>query len=133
MTNDGNFTNAIAHASKNVAKVYEVKVKGKPRQDQINKLQRGVTIKGMKTAPATIKLMEESETNAWFQVTLHEGQNRQIRKMFDSVGHSVLKLRRISIGFLKNEKLKPGDFRFLRESEIKRFMRSPKISNKSSK
>ncbi len=123
LTNDGEFTNLIAHASHNVPKVYEAKVKGKPSEWQINKLARGVEIDGVKTAPAQIRLMEETETNAWYEVTLHEGRNQQIRKMFDSIGHSVVKLRRIAIGFLKEEKIKPGEFRFLRETEVKRFFR----------
>lgn len=123
LTNDGNFTNLIAHASHNIAKVYAVKVKGKPSEVQIKKLSRGVEIDGVKTAPAKIELVEETETNAWYQVTLHEGRNQQIRKMFDSIGHSVVKLRRIAIGFLKDEKLKPGELRFLNEAEVKRFFK----------
>lgn len=123
LTNDGEFTNLITHASHHVPKVYEVKVKGKPSTVQINKLSRGVLIDGVKTAPTQIRLMEETETNAWYEVTLHEGRNQQIRKMFDSIGHSVVKLRRIAIGFLKEEKMKPGEFRFLREAEVKRFYR----------
>lgn len=142
LTNDGEFTNLIAHASHNVAKVYEVKVKGKPREAQINKLSRGVLIEGVKTAPAQIRLLEETETNAWYEVTLHEGRNQQIRKMFNSIGHSVVKLRRIAIGFLKEEKIKPGEFRFLREGEIRRFFKlggkpanlsAKKIANKPAK
>ncbi|MEP7338395.1 MAG: pseudouridine synthase [Acidobacteriota bacterium] len=123
LTNDGEFTNLIAHASHNVPKVYEAKVKGKPSEWQINKLSRGVVIGTAKTAPAKIRLMEETETNAWYEVTLHEGRNQQIRKMFDSIGHSVVKLRRIAIGFLKDEKIKPGEFRFLRETEVSRFLK----------
>ncbi len=123
LTNDGEFTNLIAHASHNVPKVYEVKVKGKPNEIQINKIARGVLIEGVKTAPAKIRLLEETETNAWYEVTLNEGRNQQIRKMFKHIGHSVVKLRRVAIGFLKNEKLKPGELRFLREAEVERFFK----------
>ncbi len=122
LTNDGDFTNLITGA-KQAPKVYEVKVKGKPSEYQIAMLERGVTIDGKRTAPAVIRLIEESETNAWYRITLHEGRNQQIRKMFDHIGHSVIKLRRVAIGFLKNERLKPGEFRFLREAEVKRFFR----------
>ena len=121
LTNDGDFTNLITHASKQVAKVYQVKVKGQPSDYQIRMLERGVTLNGRKTAPAKIRLLEHSETNAWYEVTLHEGRNQQIRKMFDHIGHSVLKLRRIAIGFLKDQRLQAGEFRFLRETEVKRF------------
>lgn len=132
LTNDGEFTNLIAHASHNIAKVYEAKVKGKPSPVQINKLARGVELDRVKTAPAKIVLMEETETNAWYEVTLHEGRNQQIRKMFDSIGHSVVKLRRVAIGFLKNEKLKPGELRFLNEVEVKRFFKTAgKTSSKT--
>lgn len=133
LTNDGEFTNLIAHASHNIAKVYEVKVKGKPSEVQVRKIARGVLINGVKTAPAKIVLMEETDTNAWYEVTLHEGRNQQIRKMFDSIGHSVVKLRRVAIGFLKDEKLKPGELRFLNEVEVKRFFKtSGKTSSKTS-
>jgi len=123
LTNDGEFTNLITHASHNVPKVYQAKVKGKPSEWQIKKISRGVVIDGAKTAPAEIRLLEETETNAWYEVTLREGRNQQIRKMFDSIGHSVVKLRRVAIGFLKDEKMKPGEFRFLREAEVKRFFK----------
>jgi 23S rRNA pseudouridine2605 synthase len=125
LTNDGDFTNLIA-GSKLVAKVYEVKVKGKPSERQIAMLERGVTVDGKRTAPAEVRLMEESASNAWYRVTLYEGRNQQIRKMFDHIGHSVIKLRRVAIGFLKNERLKPGKFRLLSEAEVKRFFRSSK-------
>jgi len=120
LTNDGDFTNLIT-GSKQASKVYEVKVKGKPSEHQIRMLERGVTVDGKRTAPAVIRLMEMSEMNAWYRVTLYEGRNQQIRKMFDHIGHSVIKLRRVEIGFLKKEKLKPGQYRFLSEAEVKRF------------
>jgi len=122
LTNDGDFTNLIT-GSKQASKVYEVKVKGKPSGHQIAMLERGVTIDGKRTAPAVIRLMEVGETNSWYRVTLYEGRNQQIRKMFDHVGHSVIKLRRVGIGFLKDEKLKPGQYRFLSEAEVKKFFR----------
>lgn len=123
LSNDGAFTNLIAHASSKVAKRYEVKVKGQPSEAQIARLRRGITIEGRKTAPAEIRLLEQSATNAWFEVILQEGRNQQIRKMFDAVGHSVLKLRRLGIGFLalEKEKLRVGEFRALRAAEVQRF------------
>jgi 23S rRNA pseudouridine2605 synthase len=123
LTNDGQFTQAVAHAAGKVPKVYHVKVKGQPHAKLITKLARGVELDGVKTAPAEIKPIELSETNAWFEVTLYEGRNQQIRKMFKSIGHSVLKLKRVAIGFLRNEPLATGEFRELRESEVKRFFK----------
>jgi 23S rRNA pseudouridine2605 synthase len=83
-------------------------------------------VDGKRTAPAMIRLMEESATNAWYRVTLYEGRNQQIRKMFDHIGHSVIKLRRVEIGFLKSERerLKLGQFRLLSEAEVKRFLKA---------
>jgi len=122
-TNDGDFTQLISHAAREVPKIYQAKVKGKPGAHQIKILERGVVIDGARTAPVKIRLLEESDTNAWYEVTLYEGRNQQIRKMFDSIGHSVIKLRRVGIGFLRNERLKPGQFRLLKAEEVKRFFR----------
>ncbi len=121
LTNDGDFTYLISHAAKQVPKVYDVKVKGKPNDRQIKLLEKGVVIDGVRTAPAKILRIRQGETNAWYEVTLYEGRNQQIRKMFDAIGHSVIKLRRVAIGFLKDEKLRPGQYRLLTEAEVKLF------------
>lgn len=133
LSNDGDFTNLIAHASSKVAKRYEVKVKGQPSDSQIDRLRRGIVIEHRKTAPAEIRLIEQSATNAWFEVILHEGRNQQIRKMFDAIGHSVIKLRRLGIGFLalEKEKLRPGGFRLLNASEVQRFFRGNSTGKKA--
>ncbi len=133
LTNDGEFTNLIAHAASKVAKRYEVKVKGQPSDAQIARLRRGITVEGRKTAPAEIRLTEQSATNAWFEVILYEGRNQQIRKMFDAVGHSVIKLRRLGIGFLalEKEKLRTGEVRLLRPAEVQRFFREAQPGKKS--
>jgi 23S rRNA pseudouridine2605 synthase len=133
LSNDGEFTNLIAHASSKVAKRYEVKVKGQPSDRQIERLQRGVVVEGRKTAPAEIRLLEQSATNAWYEVILYEGRNQQIRKMFDAIGHSVLKLRRLGIGFLalEKERLQVGEFRALRAAEVQRFFRAAKTGKKT--
>jgi 23S rRNA pseudouridine2605 synthase len=121
LTNDGEFTNLVA-SSKSVKKVYEVKVKGLPNENAINKLRRGVRLEdGFKTAPAEIRELKHTENNGWYEVTLLEGHNQQIRKMFDSVGHSVVKLRRISIGHVKDDRIPVGAYRELDADEIKQF------------
>jgi pseudouridine synthase len=127
LTNDGEFTNFITAARNRVAKVYEVKVKGVPPEDAIERLRRGITLEdGVRTAPAEIKLTDESTTNSWYEVVLHEGRNQQIRRMFDAIGHSVIKLRRVKIGFLKDERLAPKQWRFLTPAEVARFTSSGK-------
>lgn len=119
LTNDGDFTNLVA-STKTIAKVYEVKVKGLPSENAINKLRRGVRLKdGFKTAPAEIKQLKGTDKNGWFEVTLFEGHNQQIRKMFDSIGNSVVKLKRIAIGSINYDRLPVGAYRELDEDEIK--------------
>ena len=130
LTNDGAFTQLIAHARNKIPKVYEVKVKGKPSETLIRKLERGVLLDGRKTAPAQIKQTDLSETNAWYEVTLYEGRNQQVRRMFDSIGHSVIKLRRVAIGFLRNERLRPSEYRMLSEAEVKKFFRLAEAQTK---
>lgn len=126
LTNDGEFTNFVA-SSKMIPKVYEVKVKGLPNENAINKLRRGVRLDdGFKTAPAEIKELKGTDKNGWYEVTLHEGHNQQIRKMFDSVGHSVVKLKRIAIGSINYDRLPVGAYRELDPEEVKNIAAPPK-------
>lgn len=121
LTNDGVFTNLVA-SSKRIPKVYEVKTKGIPTEVAINKLRRGTTLEdGFKTAPAEIKILKPTAQNGWFEVTLTEGHNQQIRKMFDSIGHSVVKLKRIAIGHINYDRLPVGAYRELDPEEVKAF------------
>ena len=121
MTNDGKFSNRVA-STRTIAKVYDVKVKGLPNENAINKLRRGIRLDdGFKTAPANIKESGTTGKNAWFEVTLFEGHNQQIRKMFDAVGFSVVKLRRTKIGHIDDKYIKIGAFRELSPEEVKGF------------
>ena len=118
LTNDGDFTNVIA-SSRRIPKVYEVKVKGLPTAVAINKLRRGVRLEdGFKTSPADIQELQATDKNGWYEVILHEGHNQQIRKMFDSIGHSVVKLRRIAIGNIRDNNSLAGTARKLDEAEV---------------
>ena len=124
LTNDGDFTNYVTAARNRVEKVYEVKVKGVPAESGIARLRRGITLEdGTRTAPARIKLLNETQTNAWYEVLLHQGRNQQVRRMFELIGHSVLRLRRVRIGFLNDENLKPGYYRLLSAPEVARLMK----------
>src|SRR5919206_262265 len=124
LTNDGELTNHVTAARNHVRKVYEVKVKGVPTEEQVERLRRGVRLDdGVRTAPAEIKRLDETETNAWFEVVLREGRNQQIRRMFDTIGHSVMKLRRVRIGNLRDERLPVGAWRHLAPAEVERLKR----------
>lgn len=128
LSNDGKFTNLVA-SSKTIPKVYEVKVKGLPNENAVNKLRRGLRLEdGFKTAPAEINRLKPTDKNGWFEVTLFEGHNQQIRKMFDSIGNSVVKLRRIAIGHINDKFLKVGAYRLLSPQEVKDFQKPPKKS-----
>jgi pseudouridine synthase len=124
LTNDGDFTNFITAARNRVEKVYEAKVKGVPTDSAIQRLRRGVVLDdGTRTAPAKIRRLNETQSNAWFEVLLHQGRNQQVRRMFELIGHSVLKLRRVRIGFLHDEELKPGAWRLLTPGDVRRLTR----------
>jgi 23S rRNA pseudouridine2605 synthase len=121
LTNDGEFTNFVA-SSKTVPKVYQVKVKGLPNSVALNKLRRGIRLEdGFKTAPAQIKELRPTDKNGWFEVTLYECHNQQIRKMFDAIGNSVVKLKRTNIGHLSDSGLKVGGYRKLTSDEVAKF------------
>jgi len=130
LTNDGELTNLVTSAKNRIAKVYQVKVKGLPPDSALNRLRRGIEIgEGERTAPAEVSKLNATETNSWFEVTLYEGRNQQIRRMFDAIGHSVTKLRRTQIGPLDDRNLKPGGWRRLLEAEVRR-LRKPVSARK---
>lgn len=121
LTNDGKFTNHVA-SSRSIPKVYEVKTKGLPNANALNKLRKGIVLDdGFKTAPAEIKDLKPTDKNGWYEVTLYEGHNQQIRKMFDAVGHSVVKLKRTKIGGIFDPYLKSGHSRDLTPEEVASF------------
>jgi 23S rRNA pseudouridine2605 synthase len=134
LTNDGELTNYVTSARNHVEKVYEVKVKGMPPEAQIERLRRGIRLDdGVKTAPARITKTDETKTNTWFEVILREGRNQQIRRMFDSIGHSVVKLRRVAIGPVTAEGILIGQWRHLTPVEVKRLKGGGAKSAKSAK
>ncbi len=122
LTNDGKFANHVS-SSRAIPKVYEVKVKGLPPEPAIAKLRRGILLEdGFRTAPCEVKELRATKTNAWFEVTLLEGHNQQIRKMFDTINFSVVKLRRRAIGTVGVGTLQLGKFREMTAAEVQRLM-----------
>jgi len=123
LTNDGALANALMKAASNVSKTYVVKVAGIPDTAKLDELRHGVSIaeKGgrrVRTAPAMVRLIREGD-NPWLEVTIVEGRNRQIRKMFEEVGHHVEKIRRVKYGPLALD-VPPGEFRSLTLEEVAR-------------
>jgi 23S rRNA pseudouridine2605 synthase len=128
LTNDGALANIVTKAGDHCPKVYHVKVKGTPGPDQLKRLERGITIEGQVYRIARLTPLEQTDGgNAWFELVLHEGKNNQIRRMFDAIGHSVLKLRRVAIGHLTDAGLPVGAVRELTPAEVQRFFSKRKI------
>ncbi len=128
LTNDGEFTNLITSARNQIPKVYKARVQGTPSDKAIDRLRRGVLIgEGERTAPAEVRRLRSSESNSWFEVVLHEGRNQQVRRMFDAIGHSVVRLKRIRIGDLEDQNLRTGEWRTLTAIEVKRFKKPRKV------
>ncbi|KRM08266.1 MAG: pseudouridine synthase [Liquorilactobacillus ghanensis] len=120
LTNDGELANQLMHPRFKVAKTYLAKVKGVPTKEQLRQLQQGVVIDGRKTAPAKIKKVAIKRENSLWQLTIHEGRNHQVKKMFAAIGHPVSKLKRERYGFLDLDGLISGQYRRLTTSEVER-------------
>jgi len=124
LTNDGLFARHVTRAGSHVPKVYEVKVRATPDTSSLEQLRRGFRLPdGTQLAPAKIEASRRG-SNSWYRVTLTEGKNQQIRKMFEAVGHPVMKLRRTRIGFLDSRGLPVGRFRHLTPDEVSRLLAS---------
>ena len=118
MTNDGDFANALTHPSKHVAKTYRVTIRPGINNEQITRFCRGIEIDGKMTQPAELKVIEEQENRTVAEVTIFEGRNRQIRKMFEELNIEVARLKRIKVGNLKLGMLKQGAYRELTPTEV---------------
>ena len=117
LTDDGDLAYRLTHPKYQIYKTYEAVVKGNISRDSINKLKNGVLIDDYKTAPAKVELLSQN-TVSTVQISIHEGRNRQVRKMFDSVGHPVIKLKRISFGNINLDGLNLGQWKYLTDDEI---------------
>ena len=124
LTNDGSFTNCMTHPSHEYAKTYRVTVRPSITDEILDKLRHGVVIDGKKTAPAEVTVLTEEEGRVVLEFILREGRNREIRKMCESQGLEVARLKRTSIGSLKLGMLPQGQYRELSEQEVKKLLRS---------
>ncbi|MBQ9941700.1 MAG: rRNA pseudouridine synthase [Christensenellaceae bacterium] len=118
LTNDGEMAHHLMHPSHEVNKRYYVVVDSYVSPDDIDKLQKGVFIEGGKTAPAKIKVMKATPERTELTMIIHEGRNRQVRRMFEAIEKNVVFLKRISVGDLNLDNLKRGEYRFLTDEEV---------------
>jgi 23S rRNA pseudouridine2605 synthase len=119
LTNDGNFAYGLTHPRHKVDKTYIVVVQGSPSRKEIDRLRKGVEIDGRMTSPADIRVESIQGNKTTFRVVIHEGRNRQVRRMFGAVGYAVVSLKRTSIGKLQLGTLAPGRWRSLEDREVK--------------
>ena len=123
LSNDGDFTLKVTHPRHKLDKTYRVIVSGIPNHFEIEKLERGVYIDGKRTAPAKAKLLSADKQNGLIELTIHEGRNRQVRKMMEAIGYKVLYLQRVAIGNIVLGNLPLGKWRHLNPNDVKYLMR----------
>ncbi len=121
LTNDGDYANRVTHPKEEVTKTYLVKLDGQPREDQIAKLLKGVSIVGGKVSARSVeKVKRGRDQYAWLKIVITEGKNRQIRQMFEKIGFDVLKLQRVAIGRLRLGNLQRGEMVYLNDIAAER-------------
>ena len=122
LSNDGKLMNMLTHPKHMVEKTYEVTVDGSIRNSDLEKLRKGVSFDRFISAEAKVKLIRinENKHTSFLEITIHEGRNRQIRKMFEALGYRVLRLHRIKEANLELDNLKSGEYRRLKPIEVKR-------------
>ena len=120
LTNDGELTERMLHPSHLVEKTYLARVTGQVSMDSVRQLRAGVMLDDHKTAPAKVRIIKEETFATVVLVTIHEGRNRQVRRMFEALGHRVLQLRRVKFGPLELGDLPRGQWRELTAEEVRR-------------
>ena len=119
LTNDGDFAFRLTHPKHEMKKTYIAEMEGVPDSNDIESFQNGLRIEDYVTSPAELTVLEKKKSSSMVKVVIHEGKNRQVRKMCDAIGHPVISLKRIAIGDLYLKGLPEGQWRYLKEEEIK--------------
>ncbi|WP_066640006.1 pseudouridine synthase [Desulfolucanica intricata] len=119
VTNDGELTHALTHPSHEVKKTYLVTVSGVPSKEALEQMAGGLDLEDGPTSPAQVELVDVLQDRSLLEITIHEGRNRQVRRMFEKIGHPVLRLKRIKLGPLNLKGIRPGRYRFLNNKEIR--------------
>ena len=135
LTSDGDLAERLMHPSHGVAREYQARVRGVPDLHTLERLSRGVMLDGRKTSPADVRLDKAVDAGAGedaiLSITVHEGRNRQVRRMCEAVGHPVVRLRRVRIGPIHDEHIRPGEFRDLDDREVAALKRAAARSHRS--
>lgn len=132
VTNDGEFANKLMHPKFKIEKTYVAKVQGIPRPDQLKVFEKGVELEDGITAPAKVKLLsfDKAKETAIVELTIHEGRNRQVRRMFDAISCPVIKLKREAYSFLTLQGLSTGEYRELNSKEVRQLFNSASNASK---
>ncbi|MCK4536638.1 MAG: rRNA pseudouridine synthase [Desulfuromonadales bacterium] len=124
LTNDGELANQLAHPRHEVDKTYLVRVRGRLRREDRQRLEQGVPLDDGLTAPARVQRVRSRGSHTWFEIIIHEGRNRQVRRMCEKLGYPVSRLARISYDFLTLGELEPGRYRHLTADEVNRLKKT---------
>ena len=119
LTNDGALAQSIQHPSNEVRKTYQAEVKGHPGKKSLQRLEKGIRLEGKQTAPASIRYKKRKKNSSIMEITIHEGRKRQVKKMFQAIGHPVLQLKRLAYGSLTLAGLPVGKYKILNKNELK--------------
>lgn len=123
LTNDGDFSYKLTHPKHEISKTYIAEVEGVPTAEEMRTFEKGVYIDGKKTYPAKIRIMKETKKNSIVEIIIHEGRNRQVKKMCEEIGHKVITLHRQAIGRITIAGVKEGSFRYLTDKEVEMLKR----------
>ena len=118
LSNDGDLAFKLTHPSKKIPKKYIAIVEGTPNKKELEKIRNGILIDGRKTAPANVKVSKKFDEDSILEIEIHEGRNRQVKKMCQAINHPVKKLKRVSIGEIELGGLNIGNWRYLNDEEL---------------
>lgn len=118
LSNDGDLAFKLTHPSKKIPKKYIAIVEGTPNKKELEQIRNGILIDGRKTAPANVKVSKKFDEDSILEIEIHEGRNRQVKKMCQAINHPVKKLKRVSIGEIELGGLNIGNWRYLNDEEL---------------
>jgi len=133
LMDDGELAHRLMHPRYQIDKEYRARIKGRPDRSKLERLRRGVYLDGKKTSPARVALLASDDKKSILKIVIHEGRNREIRRMMDAIGHTTVALKRVQYAGLSLGTLKPGEWRYLKQAEVTRLKKLVKLSGSSPK